>query len=253
MEKPHSQQELIIRQATTGLFDELRALYTANASPHLPAPGIKDLARAIEEGRIIIVSSKGKIVASSAIFDFSPPEAITHVLELSATLVTPAIGGLTPINMQSILMGLRLSQYVAMETIKVEADVTQSLIVIVRKTNEQSNRNILAASFVPLVALPEWINYEELSWHGTAESGEWNYYYATDDTVRTNIRALLDLGLARNKFELSRVNRKSGEEEHYAVHIDMRFIQNSIEDIVKIADGTLTVGLSSPPDDLRFQ
>jgi hypothetical protein len=192
------------------------------------------------------------IVASSAIFDFTPKNSMNHVFELSATRVTEDVGGLSPKKMQNVLIGVRLAQYVAMET--PVSDITQSLIAIINKENTQSINNILKMKFQLLETLPKWIEYDNLSWQDTSHAEtKWHYYYADKITVEKNLKSLFELGLCNNHLAMHRTNRTTKNQENVIIRIEMNCIIDSIEDLKEFADGDRVANLVKPPEIIKFR
>src|SRR5262245_41271551 len=157
-----------IRQATLNDFKPLLEFYRRHATDALPAPTAKTVGDTIKQGRILLVEeqSTSEIVASGAVFDLSPSAALTYVGELAGMRATRAVGGLRPLSMQFVLVGLRLLGLVATEAKGLRKGVTNSIITMVKEGNAASIRNIEATGMKPLEQRPEWFRYDEFVWHG---------------------------------------------------------------------------------------
>src|SRR6185436_7839687 len=103
----------------------------------LPAPTAKTVGDTIAQGRILLVEAQGvaEIVASGALFDLSPATALTYVAELAGMRTTRAVGGLTPVTMQALLLGLRLLGHVTTEPRVARKGATNSIVATVHAGN----------------------------------------------------------------------------------------------------------------------
>jgi hypothetical protein len=214
-------------------------------------PSIRDLYETLDNGRFLIVEpvDGAAIAACAAIFDFTPHDCPRYVGELSGTRVTTALGGLGPMSFQGLLLRARLAGYVATASEHSEGH-SSSLITIVKSDNAPSLQNVENAGFFRLEHRPEWFAYDDLSWHGSIIENDWQFFLATDATVRDALRSLSELGVFRGQIELSRVNRDSGLTEQFSIRIDLPDIAYAVQDLAAIMDGRRRAGLSGLPESL---
>ena len=111
-------------------------------------------------------------------------------------------------------------------------------------------QNVESAGFVRLEHRPEWFAYDDLSWHGSIIKDDWQFFLATEATVRDALRSLSELGVFRAQIELSRINRESGLTEQFSIRIDLPDIAYAAQDLADIMDGRRSAGLSDLPDSL---
>jgi hypothetical protein len=183
------------------------------------------------------------IVACTAVFDFTSPGWKTQVLELSATRVTSAVGGLQPHNLQTILTALRICNQVALE---LHSTRDRSTITIINAGNSQSRANMTTAQFRPVSRpIPWWIEYDLLSW--ASQPGTWDYFYADDATVGHNLNLVLKLDQNLSQFDLHRVDRTTGQRDDFIFHLNMNAISLGLREIQDVARGNQALGLVPPP------
>ena len=243
--------KFILRQARRSELERLMAFYGKHATPSLPAPSVRDLAGTLEAGRMLIIEEQtsGSLLASAAIFDFTPSGAKDYVGELSGTRVTGTLGGFGPISVQRLLIGAGLLGHAALEAENTEG-CSSSLISIVRTENIRSIRNIQEAGFEPLENKPPWFAYEELAWHGSIVEDEWSYFVATDDTVRRAVTDLTGVGLlTKGTASLARQDRGSDRVRAVEIRSELTDLAMALDDLTAIVDGR-TAGLSMPPTHL---
>jgi len=245
-----------VRQASLSDFKALLEFYRRHATAALPAPTAKTVGDTIKQGRILLVEEQATsaIVASGAVFDLSPSAALTYVGELAGMRATRAVGGLRPLTMQFVLIGLRLLGLVATELQGLKKGVTNSIITIVKESNTASIRNIEATGMKPLQQRPEWFRYDEFVWHGHVVDTEWKYYYADAETVVEVLRQLSAVGLFEGELKLSRTEKGTNQPESCVFHLQLKDISRAEKDLRAILDDKAGPGvdLVAPPDDLVF-
>ena len=244
-------QSFVLRHARLSELDTVAAFYREQHSERLPAPSTRDLYETLDNGRFLIVEplDGGVIAACAAIFDFTSHDCPRYVGELSGTRVTRALGGLGPMSFQGLLLRARLAGYVATASEHPEGR-SSSLITIVKSDNAPSLQNVESAGFVRLEHRPEWFAYDDLSWHGSIIEDDWQFFLATEATVRDALRSLSELGVFRGQIELSRMNRDSGLSEQFSIRIDLPDIAYAVQDLTDIMDGRRRAGLSDLPESL---
>jgi hypothetical protein len=245
-------QRFRIRQALSHDFNRLLIFYLENKSPVLPLESAKTIGDAIETGRILIVESYdgdyGPILASGSVFQLTPQASPTYVAELAGMRVTKTLGGAQPINVQMMLIGLRLLGHAALEPEPLMRGATNSIIAAVHKKNETSFGNLEAMQMHPLPPpLPAWLAYNQISWYGSAVNDDWRYYYADNDTIVRSLMALGDVGLFGGEITLHRQNRTNGQHELFKFVLDLNELLYATEDLLSISCGATRVALMPPP------
>jgi hypothetical protein len=243
-----------VRQAAVRDFRALLAFYREHASDALSPPSAKTVGDTIGQGRILLVEEQASaaIVASGALFELSPTVALTYVGELAGMRATRAVGGLKPMTIQAVLLGLRLLGHVANEAQALRKGATRSIVTIVKEDNAASIRNIESIGMKPLLRRPDWFQYDEFMWYGAAGGPEWKYYYADPGTVVEALRQLAAVGLFENQIRLNRIDRASGQAEEFAFHLQLKDIARAAPDLKGILESGAGVDLVSPPDDIQF-
>lgn len=240
--------KLRFRPGTLEDRQALRALYKREHSPMLPPPDNKDLETALRDGRFVVgETEQGEIVACATLIPFSPVGSLTYVGELTGAFVDKRFRGGNPVSLQTLMLGLRILHHVVLEGEPVKP-ATNTLMTIVRKGNANSLANAKKAGFVECEALPDWMEYDKLSWHGEdCDKDEWQCFRATSDTVQRLARRLVDNGLLGGKLDIA---TSSGD-----VEIELtgfRELELGAEDIRKIASGEYRVDLSDLPGELAY-
>ena len=245
-------RHLILRQAVSADLTRLMSFYRENASLALPAPSVVTLGSALSTGRFLLIESLdgGLILASAAIFDYSPPGWRTYVGELSGTRVTASLNGFGPIGIQRLLLGARLLGHAATQSAHLQG-CSSSLLTVVRSDNHNSIRNVEAAGFARLERRPDWIKYDEHSWNGAVVGDEWSYYVASDATVRQAFSDLAGVGIFGGIVLLSRNNRQTGDLEVVSIRSMLKDLGMALEDLRAIHEGARLSELEPPPDELR--
>lgn len=245
-------RQLILRQAVSTDLTRLMGFYREHTSVALPAPPVATLGSALSTGRFLLIEplDGGAILASAAIFDYSPPGWRTYVGELSGTRVTAPLNGFGPIGVQRLLLGARLLGHAATQSEHMQG-CSSSLLTVVKSDNHNSIRNVEAAGFARLERRPDWIRYDEHSWNGAIVGDEWSYYVASDPTVRQAFADLAGVGIFSGAVRLSRNNRQTGEQEVIVIRSMLKDLDMSQEDLRAIHDGVRSSELDLPPDDLR--
>jgi hypothetical protein len=244
-----------IRQATNRDFNGLLDFYEQNRSTVLPLESAKTVGDAIEQGRILVVERLGDsgIVATGAVFQLTPLSSSTYVAETAGMRVTKALGGMGPINVQMMLIGLRLLGHAATDLTPNAKDATNSIIAAVAKNNERSIENIEAMHMKPLTPpLPNWLRYNQIGWNATGATEDWKYYYADNESVLHALGLLGPIGLFEEVIILGRTNRDTQQREVFEFNLELNDLRNAAEDFRQILNGDEVVALVPPPADLVF-
>lgn len=222
------------------------ALYARVRGPELPAPTLKDLTTALEDGRFLVAEADGQILACSTLFPVTSATCHTYVGEFTGAFVDPRLRRGKPISMQTLMLGLRVLHHAVLLGDVIEP-ATNSLITVVKKDNRASIANVLKSGFVECGPQPDWLRYEELSWHGDYVKDEWRYFRATTETVRHLAGRLIAHGLLDWKFAL--VNARGPIDVSLVGFHDLEL---AAEDIKQLASGELTIELSDLPQKLIY-
>jgi len=243
-----------IRPATDRDFKRVLDFYRQHYTAALPAPTAKTVGDTISQGRILLVEGRDSsdIAASGAIFDLSPASALTYVGELAGMRATRAVGGLQPVSMQALLLGLRLLGHVTTEPTVARKGATNSVIATVQASNVRSIANIEGVGMKPLVRRPEWFHYDELVWHGYVVGTEWQYYYADIDTIVAVLRMFSAVGLFEREIKLSRTESESGQAENFEFHLLLPDLGRAEGDLREILQNGTGVDLVAPPEEIVF-
>lgn len=240
--------KLRFRPGTIKDRQALRALYQRESSPVLPPPNNKDLETALTDGRFILgETEEGEIVACAAMIPFSPASSVTYVGELTGAFVDRRFRGGKPVSLQTLMLGLRVLHHVVLEGESAEPAATNTIITIVKKTNEASLANVKKAGFIECESQPDWLEYDKLSWHAGSDKDEWQCFRATSDTLRMLTKKLVDNGLLDGKLD---TKTSSGDVE--VELIGFRELTLGAADIRKIASGEYATDLSDLPDELGY-
>ncbi|MGO9626413.1 MAG: hypothetical protein ACLP2Q_18380, partial [Steroidobacteraceae bacterium] len=93
--------ELRLRQASLEDIGSICDFYENNPHQYLPIPTTKDIAEAIELGRLLVIAGNtGDIRACGAIFRYSPSNSKSYVGELAG--MRSLLNGLRPISAQTL-------------------------------------------------------------------------------------------------------------------------------------------------------
>jgi hypothetical protein len=243
-----------IRPATDRDFKRVLNFYRQHYTAASPAPTAKTVGDTIAQGRLLLVEGRdsSQIAASGAIFDLSPASALTYVGELAGMRATRAVGGLQPVSMQALLLGLRLLGHVTTEPTVVRRGATNSIIATVQASNARSIANIEGIGMKPLVRRPEWFHYDELVWHGYVIGTEWQYYYADIDTIVAVLRMFSAVGLFDQEIRLSRIESESGQAENFGFHLQLPELCRADGDLREILQNRMGVDLVPPPEEIVF-
>lgn len=195
--------QLVLRLARIGDLDSLMQFYAAEHSASLPAPSSSALVQAIESSQLLLVAGEqDELLATAGTFDVTSPTARHYVGELAGTRVKKTLGGTAPIRIQTMLIVVRVLLLATAGVEALEGSKT-SLLAIIRKTNERSRTNILDCGFEILNHRPGWLIYDELSWNGKTADDEWDYFRATDQTVRHCANLYLQHDIRRGRILLT--------------------------------------------------
>jgi hypothetical protein len=243
-----------IRAATDRDFKRVLDFYKQHVTPALPAPTAKTVGDTIVQGRILLVEAHGtsEIVASGAVFELSPMTALTYVGELAGMRATRAVGGLQPVTMQALLLGLRLLGHVTTEPRVLRKGATNSIVATVHESNFASIRNIEGIGMKPLLERPGWFHYDELVWHGYVVGSEWKYYYADIDTILEVLRVLIPVGLLDREIRLTRIEKTTNQPEELRFHLQLQDVAGAEGDLREIFQSRTGVDLVAPPHDIAF-
>lgn len=239
--------DFLLRQANTNDFNDLIAFYRNEHSAALPAPSTRAIGDAMERDQLLIVKGNGAIVATAGTFHMSPGNAAHFVAELAGTRVTRPVGGTSPIRMQRILVVLRLILHAATRYEVLEPGTRDTLLSLIRKTNTTSADNVRSCGFIPLPdPRPAWLEYDEISWNGELVTSQWDYFYATGDTVRICADLFFRHGMHRGVMALEQAKTA----QQITLRIDLPGLAYQLEDLRAIADGDRRISLGPPPADL---
>jgi hypothetical protein len=185
-------------------------------------------------------------VATAGIFHMSPVNAVHFVAELAGTRVTPPVGGTSPVRVQRILIVLRLILHAASRYEVLEPGARDTLLTLTRKTNAKSAANVKSCGFVPLPnRRPAWLEYDEISWNGKLVTDDWDYFYATEETVRTCAKLFFEHGMYRRM-----VLQQGSLAQPINLEINLPGLAHQIDDLRAIAHGEHAISLGLPPADL---
>jgi hypothetical protein len=228
-------------------FERVMKFYARERSDELPTPTAKDLATALEDGRLLFVEDQeNQILATAAYIPITARSCLTVVGELTGTRVTDALNRGKPLNFQTLLLGLRVLHHIAYEGEPIPPG-SYSIITIVKKTNEPSYKNIVKSKFVEFKERPEWLRFDELSWHGKYVEDDWRYFYATSETVQHLANQLISNGLLSWNMNLEvRAGRAS-------IHFEgFRSIAAAAPDLIAFSSGARKAKIVPPPQSLLF-
>ncbi len=214
----------------------------------LPPPTNKDLETALRDGRFIVgETEEGEIVACATMIPFSPADSVTYVGELTGAFVDERFRGGKPVNLQTLMLGLRVLHHVVLEGESVKPAATNTIVTIVEKTNERSLANVKKTGFVECELLPDWMEYDKRSWHEGSDKDKWQCFRATSDTVQFLAKKLVDNGLLNGKLD---IKTSSGDVEVELT--GFRELKLGTADIRKMASGQYRADLSDLPDELLY-
>lgn len=247
-------QEFRIRRAYYSDFKSLLEFYPRHKSDVLPLETSKSIGDALDLGRILLVTpwSGSDIAATGALFQLTPQASLTYVGELAAMRVTNVVGGLEPLSMQQVLVGLRVLGFIALESEPLLEGATNSIITAVHRENGTSRANIEAMGLKLMPEpFPDWLAYNRLS-YGLANDDTWRYYYADHNTCVRSIERLANVGLFNNVIRLSRRNRTTGQLETFELHLELAELRYAFKDLKAIQASKQRVALVQPPPSLLF-
>lgn len=247
-------QEFRIKPANYSDFKSLLDFYPHHRSDVLPLETSKSIGDALDLGRILLVmpESCSDIAATGALFQLTPQASLTYVGELAAMRVMHMVGGLEPLSMQQVLVGLRVLGFIALESEPLLEGATNSIITAVHRENGTSRANIEAMGLKPMPEpFPDWLVYNRLS-YGLANDDTWQYYYADHDTCVRSIERLASVGLFSSVIRLSRRNKNGGQFEQFELHLELAELRYAFKDFKAIQAGKQHVALVRPPPSLLF-
>ncbi len=186
-------------------------------------------------------------MATAGTFHMSPGNAVHFVAELAGTRVTRPVGGTSPIKMQRILVVLRSVLHAASRYEVLEAGTQETLLSLIRKTNTTSADNVKSCGFIPLPdPRPEWLEYDEISWNGELVTAVWDYFYATEETVRICADLFFRHGMDRGRIALEQAKTA----QRITLQVDLPGLAYQLDDLRAIATGSRRISLGPPPADL---
>jgi hypothetical protein len=239
--------DFLLRQAIVRDFNKLIEFYRKEHSDALPAPSARAIGDAIERDQLLLIEGNGAIVATAGTFHMSPFNAVHSVAELAGTRVTRPVGGTKPIRMQCILVVLRMILHAAGRYEALEPGAQDTLLSLIRKTNKTSADNVKSCGFIPLPdPRPAWLEYDEISWNGKLVTDEWDYFYATDDTVRTCANRFFGHGMNKGVIAL----QQGSAAQPINLRIDLPGLAYQLDDLRAVARGDHRISLGLPPADL---
>ncbi len=239
--------DFLLRQAIKSDFNKLIEFYRKEHSPALPAPSARAIGDAIERDQLLLIKGSGAIVATAGTFCMSPVNAIHSVAELAGTRVTRPVGGTGPVKIQCILVVLRLILHAANRYEVLEPGTQDTLLSLIRKTNTKSADNVRSCGFIPLPdPRPAWLEYDEISWNGKLVTAEWDYFYATENTVRICASRFFDHGMNKGTIALE----QGSAAQPINLAIDLPGLAYQLDDLRAVALGDHRISLGLPPADL---
>ena len=216
----------------------------------------KTVGDAIESGRLLLVKpwSGSEIAAAGALFQLTPQASLTYVAELAGMRVTGAVGGLQPVSMQKVLIGLRLLGHAAGEREPCREGATNSIIAAIHKDNGASIKNIekMALQSLP-EPFPDWLRHNQIGWYGAAVDDTWRHYYADNEACIRSVDLLDSVGLFTRIIRLHRTNSDSGQTEDFEFYLELNDLYDAAKDLKAIQQRTAQVALVRPPPSLAFR
>ena len=244
-----------ISHANFNEFNSLLRFYEETYRPTLPLETAKTIGDAIENGRLLLVKTAkaGRIVAAGALFQLTPLASLTSVSELAGR-VTGEVGGLRPLRLQAVLIGLRLLSQLASEATMADPDATQSVIAAVREDNGDSIANLEKMGMKnPVDPVPDWLRYNQIGWHNAAHgSHNWRFYFADADACRQSIDLLDQVGLFGGTISLERDSRENGSTEFFKFELELDDIDRAELDFKAMLRGQQRIDMVPPPPTLIF-
>jgi hypothetical protein len=244
-----------IRRAFNSDFKGLLDFYQRHRSPALPLETAKVVGDAIDSGRLLVVKpwSGSETAAAGSLFQLTPQASLTYVSELAGMRVTGMVGGLRPVSMQKVLIGLRLLGHAAGEREPFRAGATNSIIAAVHRDNRDSIENIeeMALRSLP-EPFPDWLRHNQIGWYGTAVDETWRHYYADNEACVRSVELLESVGLFTRIIRLHRTNRDSGLTEDFEFYVELNDLHDAAEDLKAIQQRKAHVALVPPPPSLVF-
>ncbi|MBS0247659.1 MAG: hypothetical protein JSR61_13655 [Proteobacteria bacterium] len=250
-------QQFRICHANFNDFNGLLDFYETTYRSTLPLETAKTIGDAIENGRMLLVknAAAGRIVSAGALFQLTPLASLTSVSELAGR-VTGEVGGLRPLKLQAVLIGLRLLSQIASEAMTSDPRATQSIIAAVREDNGDSIANLEKMGMkYPVDPMPDWLRYNQIGWHNAAQSTEphrWRFYFADAGTCRQSIDLLDKVGLFTRTISLERDSREDGDRELFRFELELDDINRAALDFKAMLRGQQSIDMVPPPPTLTF-
>jgi hypothetical protein len=236
-----------IRLAKSSDFNRLIDFYHNESSERLPAPSPRAIGQAIDNYELLLMEDNRRIAATAGIFDLTPPNARNFVGELAGTRVTHVVGLTQPISIHSVFVVLRVVGFAAANFENVDDKSADSLIAIIRRGNARSASNLQDCAFSPLPRRPKWLQYDEISWNGKITATQWDYYYASPETVRRCAELFFTHRMHEQTLTLK---SKAGR---IRVGLDLPGLYLHLEELRMLAAGTHRIRIGVPPNELILE
>jgi hypothetical protein len=239
--------DFLLRQAVSSDFNRLIRFYRKEHSKALPAPSIRAIGYAIERDQLLLIEGNDGIVATAGTFNISPLDAFHSVAELAGTRVTDPVGGTSPIRIQRVFIVLRLILHAAARYEALEPGTQDTLLSLIKNDNPKSANNVTSCGFIPFSGpRPEWLEYDEISWNGELVTAGWDYFYATEKTVRTCADLFFRHGMDGGVLALE----QAWNAQQITLLIDLPGLADQRDDLLAIALGHHAISLGPPAADL---
>jgi hypothetical protein len=236
-----------IRLAKSSDFNRLIDFYQNESSERLPAPSPRALGQALENYQLFLMEDDRRIAATAGIFDVSPPNSRNFIGELAGTRVTQVVGSTQPISIHSVFVVLRLLGFAAANFENVDDKSADSLIAIIRRGNARSASNLQGCGFLPLPRRPKWLQYDEISWNGKITANQWDYYYASPETVRRCAELFFTYRMHEQTLTLK---SKAGR---IRIGLDLPGLYLHLEELRMLAVGPHRIRIGVPPNELILE
>jgi hypothetical protein len=227
-------------------YERLMRFYARERSANLPTPTVKDLTTALTDGRFLIAESEdGEIRACAAQIPLT-----THSLSCLRRRVDRHSSDQTTQPWQANQLSdpdARFARAAPCCSLgRGSAACFEQPITIIKKENIGSLKNVRRAKFVDCEERPDWLRFDELSWHGDYVVDEWEYLLATSESVRYLADKLISNGF-------SKVNEHRHGVRPTEIALDgFRDLAVAQDDIRHIALGRRTIDLAPLPERLIF-
>jgi hypothetical protein len=195
----------------------------------------------------LLETDDGRIAATAGIFDVTPPNSRNFVGELAGTRVTRLVGSTQPIRIQSVFVVLRVVGFAAANFENMDGQSADSLIAIIRRGNATGASNLQSCGFLPLPRRPRWLEYDEISWNGKITSDEWDYYYASPETVRCCAELFFTHRMHEQTFSLQ------SKAERITIKVELPGLYLHLDELRMLAAGAHSIRIGIPPNKLILE